>query len=730
MIDRFTWYVCCLLVLILQLVMPPFAASAADGGQAAVARPDAERTKDPARKIDLPITPRPTLLFVSITAGPEKVAAGASVRYELSVANTSAVAPVSNIRLLGVPPVGFRLKSGSVHVDGVSRPDPAVSADGHALIFTVEKLTAGGSVKIIFEAEVTAEGKPGKALSYASAISSGGGKSNIAKATVLVKENIEDPKVLLKEYPLPVKEPAAATAAVAADIVLQDKVTTDPAVTLPPVSPPQVAHSKTADNVETPADGIFAPTSDTSIAQNLVKLTGTYEIPVLADVDGHYVKNMDDTHLLDKEFASQVGEASLLESIRSGRSFSRESLAASARIEQAKAQTGQVFATLLPSVTLHANYGMETSQPSVAIDKTTGNAVASDTHSRTDAALTVRQPLFDLASFRDWSRREVIEKAREESYRVSDGDAYISAVNAYLSLVSSRLQTDMTREFEAQLNELLVYVEKRAKAGAASNSDMARVRARSQATLSSRLEQESAHAAAGIEFVRLTNLVPKKVRIPLLDDVGVSLLPSSFDTAVTAAMKSNPEIAALAAELQAAELDRAAIKGRYMPRVDAEYTYNYSLHAGGATNSSGQKDQRIMAVLNWNLFSGGADYKTGVERTARHKELQYRLDDQRRRVIQTLSANYATLATTRERITSGYQELTSISTAAEAMSKRMLSGNQSLLDLLDVYDRFYQVRTRLVSLHVLEMSTVAQLVRLTRGAPGAVPEVKLLKVDN
>jgi hypothetical protein len=53
------------------------------------------------------------------------------------------------------------------------------------------------------------------------------------------------------------------------------------------------------------------------------------------------------------------------------------------------------------------------------------------------------------------------------------------------------------------------------------------------------------------------------------------------------------------------------------------------------------------------------------------------------------------------------------------MSKRMLSGNQSLLDLLDVYDRYYQARVRLVNLHILEMSTVAQVVRLTKGLPGA-----------
>jgi len=458
--------------------------------------------------------------------------------------------------------------------------------------------------------------------------------------------------------------------------------------------------------------------------RNLAALIGMSEISVLADVDGQFVKSMAENQIFGKESASQVGDANLLESIRAGRSFNRESLAALARTEQAKAQTGQAYALLLPSVAVRASTGYENSQPSVIIDETTGQAVSSDTHPRTDVALTVRQPLFDLPSYLDWRRREVIEQARGESYRVSDGDAYVSAVNAYLSLLSSRLQIDMTRDFETQLAELLTYIEKRASAGASSISDMARVRARSQATLSSRLEQESAHAAAGIEFVRLTNLVPRKVRLPELEDVGASLLPESFSTAVTTAMKSNPEIASLAAEVQAAEIDKSAAKGRFLPRVDAEYTDSYSLHAGGDTSSSGQRDKRIMMVLNWSLFSGGSDYENHVERLARYKELQYRLDDQRRRVVQALSANYATLATTRDRITSGYQELKSISVAAEAMSKRMLSGNQSLLDLLDVYDRFYQVRSRLLSLHVLEMSTVTQLVRLTLGTPRAESEVK------
>lgn len=473
--------------------------------------------------------------------------------------------------------------------------------------------------------------------------------------------------------------------------------------------------SQKADKFRKIAGAFVAPTQ-----QSLEGLVGRSEISVLENVDGQLIRKMAENQIMAEDFASQVGEISLLESIKAGRSFNRESLATLARQEQAKAQTEQALGLMLPSVSIRVSSGAETSEPSVVIDKTTGTLIHSDTHARTDVTFSVRQPLFDLPRFLDRSRRKVIEQARGENYRASDGDAYIATVNAYLSLMSSRLQADVTRDFEKQLAELLVYIEKRTNAGAASISDMARVRARIQATLSSRLEKESAHAAAGIEFIRLTNLVPQTIRLPVLEDVGASALPATFDLAVTTALKSNPEIAALTAELEAANIDQSAADSRFLPRVDAEYTDIYSIGAGGGTTA--QRDKRAMLVLNWNLFSGGGDLQYRVERTARHKELLYRLDDQRRSVVKALSVNYSALETTRERITSGYQEMESISTAAEAMSKRMLSGNQSLLDLLDVYDRFFQARSRLVSLHILEMNTVALLVRLTLGAPWKVAE--------
>jgi outer membrane protein, adhesin transport system len=481
------------------------------------------------------------------------------------------------------------------------------------------------------------------------------------------------------------------------------------------IAKPQEAESRTTSlQSVSQSPRFFVPAE-----RSLVGLTGKFEIPVFTDARSDLAKSIAGYQTAVGEPVGEISETNLAESILVGRGYSRDSLIAGAKAEQAKAQTGQALALLLPSVSVRASTGWETSAPSVALDPATGRPISSETHTRTDASLVVKQPLFDLPSYFDWKRRGVIEKARNESYRSSDGDAYLATVNAYLALVSTRLQADMTRDFEAQLNELLVYVEKRAKAGAASVSDMARVRARTQSAVSSRMELESAHTAAGVEFIRLTNRLPKMLRLPELNDVGASLLPESLDYAVTMAMLNNPDIGTLNSEVQAAGIDKSASKSRYLPRVDLEYTENYSLHAGGDTSSAGQRDRRVMFVLNWSLFSGGSDYRFHQERIARKDELKYRLDDQRRRVTQTLSSNYGTISATKERLDIGYQELNSISTAADAMSKRMLSGNQSLLDLLDVYDRYYQARMRLVNLHILEMNTMAQAVRLVKGPPSA-----------
>jgi adhesin transport system outer membrane protein len=91
--------------------------------------------------------------------------------------------------------------------------------------------------------------------------------------------------------------------------------------------------------------------------------------------------------------------------------------------------------------------------------------------------------------------------------------------------------------------------------------------------------------------------------------------------------------------------------------------------------------------------------------------------------VQSLSAQYAALATVRDRIDLGYAEFEVLKSALAAVSERMLSGNQSLLDLLDVYERLFQARVRLVNLHVQEFAAASQIIRNIYGSGSNDPAV-------
>jgi len=455
---------------------------------------------------------------------------------------------------------------------------------------------------------------------------------------------------------------------------------------------------------------------------SLVGLVGTYEVFVAAGARGDFTTGVQGPNFEPVESVSNI---SLADAITVSLGFSRDIHIAYARVDQAKAQTGQAKAFLLPSLLLNVKTGRERSAPGSAIDTTTGSLESVNNHSRSDASVTFTQPLLDIPSLYDWKRREIIEKSRQESVRSSQGDAYLDTVNAYLSLVSARIQVMMTSDYENQLQDLFEYIDKRSSAGLASHSDKERVRARSLNARSARIEQEAQQAAAGVEFVRLVNLAPSTMLLPNLEDLGISIVPTDVQQAMPLAIALNPDVAMLRKELQAARLDKKSAKGRYLPTFDLELSTTKSTHAGGAEDS--QNDQRMMVAMNWSLFNGGGDRQLEREKSARINEIRYKLDDQNRRVLQAVTAQYATLEGVRQRIDAGYSELASISSAAESMSNRMLSGKQSLLDMLDVYSRYFEARTNLVNLHTQEMNAVAQIVRLIQGTPLSESDVNLVK---
>lgn len=148
----------------------------------------------PALHIDIPVDPAPKT--VTITKSTDKSVAGTGefVPYTLTIANNSATSPLAGAQIADHPPQGFRYQKGSARLGGLPMPDPLISADARTLTFSID-IAAASAVTLRYVLEVTPGAHTGTADNTAAA--TGGITSNIAHASVLVREDLYRNKTIL-----------------------------------------------------------------------------------------------------------------------------------------------------------------------------------------------------------------------------------------------------------------------------------------------------------------------------------------------------------------------------------------------------------------------------------------------------------------------------------------------------------------------------------------------------
>ena len=142
----------------------------------------------PTFHIDLPVDPLETPLWISKSAGKDIVAIGDFLPYRLRVQNDTSLA-LNSVTVSDRLPLGFRYRSGSLRINRLSSPDPAISTDGRTLTMDIGNLADGTASVVQYVVEVAAGARPGTAVNRASAASSAGVGSNVATATVEVRED-------------------------------------------------------------------------------------------------------------------------------------------------------------------------------------------------------------------------------------------------------------------------------------------------------------------------------------------------------------------------------------------------------------------------------------------------------------------------------------------------------------------------------------------------------------
>ena len=413
----------------------------------------------------------------------------------------------------------------------------------------------------------------------------------------------------------------------------------------------------------------------------------------------------------------RVKNLSLFDAMAMSLEYSNEVAASSAHVDMSESQVAAALGPLLPHIDLRMNAGKENSSPSSVTKLPYYDRLPSDTHNRNDNQLFVRQTLFDLPSYFERQRQDLLLQAsRHNLSDVQERVAYDTLIS-FLKLVELRLTVRLTENYEADLNKLLEYMTARVQAGGATKADMQRVKGRVLNATSAVIEAKGAYESGLVEFKRLTGVVPDSITIP---GSLLPVLPKYFGTAMETAIQNNNQLQAALRDIESVEQERRAVQGKYSPKFDIELSAIHTYNAGGVAASdpvpnntlyADQNDKRAMLVMSWNLLDGGADMMQSKALESKRQEYEYRAKEIQRKLEESLRINFNALRAVNGRVESVRQEMESNDIVLAAFKEQLFSANRSLLDVLDAYQRQFNSRTELTRLLIAEATAGLQMLR-------------------
>jgi outer membrane protein len=392
---------------------------------------------------------------------------------------------------------------------------------------------------------------------------------------------------------------------------------------------------------------------------------------------------------------------------------------AHASTEAAAAVSDEARAPLLPQVVATAGYDRATAnaipRPGLPVGSAAGTGSSSTTYNFFSSGITVYQLLYD---FGQTSQRWRAQQASSEA-------------TARLELAAAQ-QVELTVRatfFGARANKALVGVAEEAVANLRRHLDQTQAFVKAGTRPAIDLYQaRSDLASAQVHLINAENNYSQS-RAQLNQAMGVegpldfevsdeSLGPAPGEDASTGellaeALKGRPEMASLADQLRAQQLDLGSVRGQYGPSIAAVAGL---AQGGDAFDHLHNWNAQVGIALTWSLYQGGFTKASVREAEARIRNGQAQVDAQRQQIrLQVEQVRLAVAAGKASQV--GAREAQANATARLRLAEgRYQTGVGNIIELSDAQVALTAASTEVVSADFQLATARAQLIQaLGRG---------------
>ncbi len=311
---------------------------------------------------------------------------------------------------------------------------------------------------------------------------------------------------------------------------------------------------------------------------------------------------------------------------------------------------------------------------------------------RTDAALTVRQMLFDgFETQSDVARREALSESAASRVLQGAEQTGLDAIEVFIETLRVADILAINRENVRTHEAYVAALQKRVDRGAGDVGDLRRAESRLASAKGQLIDAEGRMKDVEARYVRVIGEPAGTLDRPSPPERA---LPPDVEAAVEQGLRAHPLTQRAEAELDAARAFARQAKSGFYPQLDLE------LNGQTGDNLRGVKGRdttaNALVVMRYNLTRGGADMARSQEAIERNTAATQRLAAARADVERDVRLAWAALRAARSRAIAADEQVKSDARGHDAFRRQFDIGRARILDLLDSERDYYnslQLRT-------------------------------------
>lgn len=364
-----------------------------------------------------------------------------------------------------------------------------------------------------------------------------------------------------------------------------------------------------------------------------------------------------------------------------------------------KEELSQAKALYLPSIDLLGESGWE---------RTNRRGIDKESLWRNRASLTLTQMLFDGFGTKSEVARQNyrVESTTNRTAEVAEFLG-LDIIEAYLEVLRQRDLLAIARANVDDHSRILDTIRTGADAGTVTEGDVQQALARASAARATVSTTEQALRTAEALFIQTTGEMPADMAFP---EIPRERLPGSLEDAVRSAVTNSPTLNVFESDIKVAREEYNASGSTLYPQIDLVANANVGNDLDGV---EGHEDgQSILAVMNWNLYRGGADHARQREFMYRHAVAKERRATAARQVEKDMRDTWAGMQSAQARAQQFLEQAAANERVVGVYLDQFNLDRRTLLDVLDSQNELFVSRSSHVNALYTEMFAVFRVLAL------------------